>query len=127
MYDKRSVMPPHQVTNYHKRLVRYCNTKTSHNGVNNIWIMKNPTSLLSSLDQLDLRTATPVKTFDFSILYTSTLHDLLKSRISGLLYNTFQKKDGNVRYTQIKVTRAKGYFTHDMNGGRDNMYTADNI
>ena len=27
----------------------------------------------------------------------------------------------------IKVTRAKGYFTHDINGGRDNMYTADNI
>ena len=24
-------------------LVRYCNTKTSHNGVNNMWIMKNST------------------------------------------------------------------------------------
>ena len=31
-------------------LVRYCNTKTSHNGVNNMWILKNSTSLLSSLD-----------------------------------------------------------------------------
>ena len=45
-------------------LVRYCNTKTSHNGVNNMWILKNPTSLLSSLDQLDVRTATSVQTFD---------------------------------------------------------------
>ena len=26
-------------------LVRYCNTKTSHNGVNNMWILKNSTSL----------------------------------------------------------------------------------
>ena len=26
-----------------------------------------------------------------------------------------------------EVTRAKGYFTHDINGGGDNMYTADNI
>ena len=26
-----------------------------------------------------------------------------------------------------KVTRAKEYFTHDINGGGDNMYTADNI
>ena len=34
-------------------LVRYCNTKTSRNGVNNMWILKNSTSLLSSLDQLD--------------------------------------------------------------------------
>ena len=30
-------------------LVRYCNTKTSRNGVNNMWILKN-SSLLSSLD-----------------------------------------------------------------------------
>ena len=46
-------------------LVRYCNTKTSRNGVNNMWILKNSTSLLSSLDQLDVRTATSVQTFDF--------------------------------------------------------------
>ena len=30
-------------------LVRYCNTKTSRNGINNMWILKNITSLLSSL------------------------------------------------------------------------------
>ena len=46
-------------------LVRYCNTKTSHNGVNNMWILKNSTSLLSSVDQLDVHTATSVQTFDF--------------------------------------------------------------
>ena len=62
-------------------LVRYHNTKTSRSGVNNTWISKNSTSLLSSLDQLDFRTATSVQTFDFSTLYTSIPHDLLKSRI----------------------------------------------
>ena len=108
-------------------LVRYCNTKTSHSGVNNMWILKNSTSLLSSLDQLDVCTATSVQTFDFSTLYTSIPHDLLKSRISNLVHNAFRKKDGSVRYTHIKVTRAQEYFTHDMNGGGDNMYTADNI
>ena len=39
-------------------LVRYCNTKTSRNGFNNMWILKNSTTLLSSLDQLDVRTTT---------------------------------------------------------------------
>ena len=53
-------------------LVRYCNTKTSHNGVNNLWILKNSTSLLSSLDQLNVHTATSVQTFYFSTLYTSS-------------------------------------------------------
>ena len=107
--------------------MRYCNTKTSRNGVNNMWILKNSTSLLSSLDQLDVRTATSVQTFDFSTLYTSIPHDLLKSRISNLVHNAFRKKDGSVRHTHIKVTRAQGYFTHDINGGGDNLYTADNI
>ena len=102
-------------------LERYCNTKTSRNGVNNMWIPKNSTSLLSSLDQLDVRTATSVQTFDFSTLYTTIPHDLLKSRISNLVHNAFRKKDGSVRYTHIKVTREKGYFTHDINGGGNNM------
>ena len=108
-------------------LVTYCNTKTSRNGVKNVWIMKNSTSLLSSISQLDVGTATSVQTFDFSILHASIPHSLLKSRISKLVRNTFRKKDGSVKYTHIKVTRSRGYFTHDMNGGSDNMYTADNI
>ena len=107
--------------------MRYCNTKTSRNGVNNMWIMKNSTSLLSSLDQLDVRTATSLQTFDFSTLYISIPRDLLKSRISCLVHNAFRKKDGSVRYTYIKVTRAKGYFTHDINGGGGNVYITDNI
>ena len=109
------------------RLVRYCNTKTSRNGVNNMWILKNSTSLLSSLHQLDVRTYTSVQTFDFSTLYTSIPHDLLKSRISNLVHNAFRKKDGSVRYTHIKVTRENRYFTHDIHGGGDGMYTADNL
>ena len=49
-------------------LVRYCNTKTSRSGVNNTWFLKNCTSLLSSLNQLDVRTS--VQTSDFSTVYT---------------------------------------------------------
>ena len=92
-----------------------------------MWILKNSTNLLSSFDQLDVFTATSVQTSDFLTLYTSIPHDLLKSRISSLVHNAFRKKDGSVRYTHIKVTRSKGYFTHDINSGKDNMYTADNI
>ena len=62
-----------------------------------------------------------------SFVMTSIPHDLLKSRISNLVHNAFRKKDGSVRYTHIKLTRAKGYFTHDINGGGDNMFTADSI
>ena len=108
-------------------LVTYCNTKTSLNDVNKMWILKKSTSLLSSLDQPDVRIATSVKTFDFSTLYTSIPHDLLKSRISNFVHKAFRKKDGSVRYTHVKVTRAQWYITDDINGGVDNIYTADNI
>ena len=121
-------MPPHQATEYHKDgLVRYCNTKTSRIGVNNMWILKNSTCLLSSLDHPDVRIATSVQVFDFSTLYISIPHDLLKSRISNSVHNAFRKKDWSVKCTHIQVTRAKGYFTHGINGGGDNIYTADNI
>ena len=90
-------------------------------------VLKNSTSLLSSLDQLYVRTTISVQTFDFSTLYTSIPHDLLISRISNLVHNVCRKKDGSVRYTHIKVTKSKGYFTHDISGSRDNMYTAKNI
>ena len=92
-------------------LVRYCNTKTSCNGVNNMWVLKNSTSLLSSLDQLDVGTATSVQTFDFSILHTSTPDDLLKSRISNLVHSAFIKKDGSVRYTQLTVEKLTNQIT----------------
>ena len=85
--------------------LRYCNTETSRIGVNNMWILKNSTRLLSSLDQLDVCTATSVQTFDFSTIYTSIPHDLLKSRISNLVHNAFRKKDGSVRYQSYKSTR----------------------
>ena len=51
----------------------------------------------------------------------------MKSRIGNLVHNAFGKTDGSVRYTHIKVTRSKGYFDHDINGGGDNMYIIDNI
>ena len=107
--------------------MRYCNTKTSRNGVNNMWILKNSTSLLSSLDQFDVRIATSVQTFDFTKFYISIPHDLLKSRVSNLVHNAFRKRDRSIRYTHIKVTRSEGYLTHDINSAGDNMYAASNI
>ena len=54
-------------------LVSYCNTKTSRNGVNNMWILKNSTSLLSCHHLTNLMSvqATSLQTFDFSTLYNS--------------------------------------------------------
>ena len=107
-------------------LEKYCSIKTSHTGVNNMWILKNSTNLLSSLGHLGVHIATSIQTFDFSTLYTSIPHDLLKSRMNNIINNAFKHKNGATRYTHIKVGRNKSYFTNDPLNG-DNKYTANDI
>ena len=90
-----------------------------------MWIVENSTRLLSSLDQLNVHKATSVQTYDFSTLYTSVPHNLLKSQITALVQNSFKRRHGSNRYTHIKITSGKGYFIDTINRGGDNLYTAD--
>ena len=57
-----------------------------------MWILKNSTNLLSSLGHLGVHRATSIQTFDFSTLYTSIPHDLLKSRMNNIINNAFKHK-----------------------------------
>ena len=107
-------------------LEKYCSIKTSHTGVNNMWILINSTNLLSSLGHLGVHRAPSIQTFDFSTLYTPIPHDLLKSRMNNIINNAFKHKNGATRYTHIKVGRNKSYFTSDPLNG-DNKYTANDI
>ena len=91
-----------------------------------MWILKNSTNLLSSLGHLGVHRATSIQTFDFSTLYTSIPHDLLKSRINNIINDAFEHKNRATRYTHIKVGRNKNYFTSDLLYG-DNKYTANDI
>ena len=106
---------------------RKCSIKTSHTGVNNMWIHKNSTNLLSSSHKhLGVHKATSIQTFDFSTLYTSIRHDLFKFRMNNIINNAFKHKNGATRYTHIKFGRNKSYFTNDPLNG-DNIYTANDI
>ena len=102
------------------------NIKTRHTGINNMWILKNSTDLLSTLSHLGVHRAASIQTFDFSTLYTSIPHDLLKSRMNSIINNAFKYKNGATQYTQIKVGMNKSYLTSDPLNG-DNKYTANDI
>ena len=73
---------------------KYCSLKTSNTGVNHMWTLKNSTNLLSSLAHLGVHKATSIQTFDFSPLYTSIPHDLLKSHMNNITNNAFKHKHG---------------------------------
>ena len=89
-------------------------------------LLKNSANLLSSLGHLGVHKATSIQTFDFSTLYTSIPHDLLKSCMNNIINNVFKHKNGATRYTHIKVGRNKSHFTSDPLNG-DNKYTANDI
>ena len=91
-----------------------------------MWILKNSTNLLSSLSHLRVHRATSIQTFDFSTLYTSIPHDLLKSRMNSIINNAFKYKNEATRYTHIKIGRNKSCFASDHLNG-DNKYTANDI
>ena len=121
MYYKTVVQLVNQNTYSYKEWTRnYCSIKTSHTRVNNMWMLKNSTNLLSSLSHLGVHRATSIQTFDFSTLYTSIPHDLLKSRMNSII------NSGATRYTHIKVGRNKSNFTSDPFNG-DNKYIASDI
>ena len=105
---------------------KYCSIKASHAGINNVWILKNCTNLLSSSGRLGVHRAPSIQTFDFSTLHASIPHDLLKSRMNNIINNAFKHKNGATRYTHIKVHRNKSCFTSDPLNG-DNKYTAKDI
>ena len=91
-------------------LEKYCSIKTSYTGVNNMWMLKSSTNLLSSLSHLGVHRATSIQTFDFSTLYTSIPHDLLESRMNSIINNAFKYENRATRYTHNKVGRNKSYF-----------------
>ena len=86
-------------------LSRYNNTKTSRNGVNSMWIVKNSTSLLSSLDQLDVHTATSVQTFMTFPPCTHQSHTICLSLELLHLYTTHSR--GEMEVTDIPTLKLR--------------------
>ena len=70
-----------------------------------MWILKNSTNLLSSLVHLGVHRSTSIQTFDFSTLYTSIPHDLLKSRMNSIINNAFKHKNGTTRTPTSKLAK----------------------
>ena len=61
---------------------------------------------------------------NFSTLYTTIPHDLLKSRITYLVHNSFKQKDGEIRYSFIKAGKyGNCYFTKKDEAG-EGKYSA---
>ena len=84
--DKFSTKPLSQIltqilTAVKEGFQKYCDTAYARSGVNQIWILKNYKELLENLNAQSRHSVNSIKSFDFSILYTTIPHDKLKSKL----------------------------------------------
>jgi hypothetical protein len=82
-------------------LQSYCDTNYSRGGVNQMWILKNSKDLLEYIQSRSLSSCNRIKTFDFSILYTTIPHSKLKEKLRELVQLCFIKKNGQRKYKYI--------------------------
>ena len=107
-------------------LQKYCETSYSRSGINQMWILKNSKELLEHLQSPNFNHITSIQSFDYSTVYTTILHQKLKSRLATIIRNSFIHKNGNIRYKFLVLGREWPYFVKQHSDSK-NKYTEDDI
>ena len=74
-----------------KHFIKYCEKVYERSGKNLFWSIKNSGEILDKLKARDFN-ATSLSTYDFSTLYTTLPHNLIKDEIIELIERTFQRE-----------------------------------
>ena len=72
---------------YCETVHKYCETAYSRSGVNHLCILKNSKELLEHLQSPNFNHITSIKSFDFSTLYITILHQKLNRRLATIIRN----------------------------------------
>ena len=72
-------------------VIRYCEKVYERSGKNLFWSIKNSTEVLDKLKSRGFR-ASSLSTYDFSTLYTTLPHNLIKKKLINLIETTFQRE-----------------------------------
>ena len=72
--------------------IKYCE-KNLRKGRNKLfWSIKNSTEILNKLKAKGFQAST-ISTYDFSTLYTTLPHNLIKNQLADLIENTFRREE----------------------------------
>ena len=74
-----------------KHVIKYCEKVYERSGKNLFWSIKNSGEILHKLKARDFN-ATSLSTYDFSTLYTTLPHNLIKDQLIDLIERTFQRE-----------------------------------
>ena len=73
-----------------KHVIKNCEKVYERSGKNLFWSIKNSSEILDKLEATDFN-ATSLSTYDFSNLYTTLPHDLIKDKLIDLIESIFQR------------------------------------
>ena len=88
-------------------VVKYCEKAYENSGVNLFWSIKNSMDILEKLKNINFR-ASLLSTYDFSTLYTTLPHILIKSKLTELIQKTFAREDR----TFLACNHSRAFFTN---------------
>ena len=74
-----------------KNVIKYCEKVYERSGKNLFWSIKNAGEILDKLKARGFN-ATSMSIYDFSTLYTTLPHNLIKYKLSNLIERTFQRE-----------------------------------
>ena len=85
-----SVLLTQALTTIKNFVIKYCNKSYENTGVNYFWSVKNSLEVLDKYNNIE-SAFTSVDSFDFSTLYTTLPHNLIKEKLSYLIEWSFDK------------------------------------
>ena len=92
MHDYRTIKIAYLLSYYYqKHVIKYCENVYERSGKNFFWSIKNSCEVLNKLKSRGFR-ASSLSTYDFSTLYTTLLHNLIKDKLVDLNEITFQRE-----------------------------------
>ena len=89
------------------KVIKYCETVYERSGKNMFWPIKNSGEVLSKLKDIGYQ-ATSLSTYDFSTLYTTLPHNLIKEKLLDLIERTCYKTEGEL---YLACNDKKAFFT----------------
>ena len=96
------------ITTIKKHVIKYCEKVYERSGKNLFWSVKNSCEVLNKLKSRGFR-ASSLSTYDFSTLYTTLPHNLIKDKLVDLIERTFHR-EGSL---YIACNDKNAFFTSD--------------
>ena len=92
MHDYRTIKITNLLSYYYQiHVIKYCEKVFERSGKNLFWSIKNSCEVLNKLKSRGFR-ASSLSTYDFSTLYTTLPHNLIKDKLVDLIERTFQRE-----------------------------------